>query len=179
MIIQEIAVPEDVEAEVKHNEVVVRYQGKENRRQFKAKHVSIEKDGSSIKVFTKSVKKGDGAIVGTISGHIKNMIKGLKEGVTYKMKAVYSHFPMTIKVEGDKLSVDNFLGEKTPRRLPIKQGVEVKVEGQDITITGINKEHVSQTAAHIEQLCSVNRLDRRVFQDGIYIVEKDGKPLIK
>lgn len=171
--------PEDVEFEVSGREFSVSYQGKQDRRVFKAKHVELKKDGRSVIVFTQSRKKSDRADIGTVAGHIRNMAKGVRDGVTYRMKAVYSHFPMTIKAEGVTFIVDNFLGEKFPRKLKLLDGVQVDVKGQDITLTGVNKEKVGQTAAQIEQLCSVRDLDRRVFQDGIYITEKDGKPLIR
>ena len=179
MISKELEVPEGVQVEVQHNEVIVSSQGKENKRQFKAKHIEIKKEGNKIIVLTASTKKKDVAIVGTVMGHIKNMITGVKDGVTYKMKIIYSHFPMTTKVDNGRFIVDNFLGEKKQRILQLISGVDIKMEGQDITLTGINKEYVSQTAGQIEQLCKVTGRDRRVFQDGIYIVEKNGRALIK
>ena len=57
------------------------------------------------------------------------------------------------------------------------EGVKVEVKGQDITLTGVSKERVGLCAAQIEQLCRVRGRDRRVFQDGVYIIEKDSKPL--
>jgi large subunit ribosomal protein L6 len=179
MISKEFELPEDVQVEVQHNEVIVTFQGKENKRQFKAKHIEIKKEGNKIIVLTKSTKKKDAAIVGTVMGHITNMVLGVKNGVIYKMKVIYSHFPMTTKVENGRFIVDNFLGEKKQRILQLTSGVDIKMEGQDITLTGINKEQVSLTAGQIEQLCKVTGRDRRVFQDGIYIVEKNGRALLK
>jgi len=167
----------DVKVEVHGREVVVTSEGKENRRFFKAKHVEVKKDNGTLTVFTDSHKKRDRADVGTVMGHIKNMVVGIEKGTTYKLKVIYSHFPMSIKLEGKVLSVENFLGEKNPRSLNIPDDVEVKLEGPDIILTGINKERVGLCASQIEQICKVTKLDRRVFQDGIYIVEKDGKPL--
>jgi len=105
------------------------------------------------------------------------MIKSTTDGVVYKMKIVYSHFPMNVKVQGDKFVIDNFLGEKFPRKAAILKNVTVEVKGQDITLKGIDKDTVSQTAANIEQITRVINRDLRVFQDGIYITEKDGKPI--
>lgn len=171
-------IPEDVKVEVHGREVVVTGEGgKENRRVFKAKHVEIKKDNGTLTVFTTSRKKRDRADVGTVMGHIRNMIKGIEKGSTYRLKVVYSHFPMNVKVEGNILSVENFLGEKKPRTMRILEGVEIRIEGQDIYLSGIDKEQVGLCASQIEQLCRVSGLDRRIFQDGIYIVEKDGKPL--
>jgi large subunit ribosomal protein L6 len=172
-------IPGDVQVEVNGLEVVVTGGGKENKRKFKAKHVEINKDDGTLTVFTKSPKKVDRADVGTVMGHIKNMVKGIEKGVEYKLKAVYSHFPMNAKVEGDKLTVENYLGEKNPRTLRILEGVNADVKGQDITLTGHNKEQVALCASQIEQLCVPRNCDKRVFQDGIYITEKNGKPVKK
>jgi large subunit ribosomal protein L6 len=84
---------------------------------------------------------------------------------------------MNVKVQGDKFVIDNFLGEKYPRKAKILKNVTVEVKGQDVTLKGIDKEIVSQTAAIIEQITKITNRDLRVFQDGIYITEKDGKPV--
>lgn len=171
-------VPDDVQIEIEGRNFKVSKDGKENKRYFKAKHVLIKKEDNVITVFTQSPKKADRADVGTVLGHIKNMTKGVRDGVTYKLKMVYSHFPMTLKVNGNLLTVENFLGEKNPRKLKILDGVEIKINGQDIELIGINKEVVGLCASQLEQVCTVNKFDRRVFQDGIYIIEKDGKSLL-
>jgi large subunit ribosomal protein L6 len=103
------------------------------------------------------------------------MIKGVTKGVLYELKIVYSHFPMNVKVAGDSVVIDNFLGEKSPRRAEVLKDVSVEVKGQDVKVSGLDINAVSQTAANIEQTTRIKRLDPRVFQDGIYITVKDGK----
>ena len=104
--------------------------------------------------------------------HIKNLIKGAQNEFEYKLKVVYVHFPMNITVQGKILNIKNFEGEKKPRSANIIDGVKVQVKGQDITVTGNNLEHVSQTAANFEQATRLTNKDRRIFQDGIYISKK-------
>jgi large subunit ribosomal protein L6 len=166
-----------VQVEVSGNDVKVSGDGKVNERYFKAKHVEIKKDGNTLTVMTQSPKKSDRADVGTVMGHIKNMIIGIEKGYEYKLKVIYSHFPMTVKSENGFLNVDNFLGEKNPRKLKLVEGVDVQVKGQDILLKSHDKEKIGLCAGQIEQICMVKNRDKRVFQDGIYIVEKDGKPL--
>jgi large subunit ribosomal protein L6 len=105
-------------------------------------------------------------------------MKGVTEGYTYKLRIVYSHFPMKVSTKGPEFTVDNFLGEKYPRKTKVLPGVKVEIKGNEVTVTGIDKELVGQTAANIEQLTRIKNFDLRVFQDGIYIIEKDSKPVI-
>jgi large subunit ribosomal protein L6 len=106
------------------------------------------------------------------------MIHGVSEGIVYKLKMVYSHFPINLKIQGDLIKIENFLGERYPRKAKIPERVEVDIKGQDIEVRGIDKEKVGQTAANIEQATKIKNRDPRVFQDGIYIYEKDGKSLV-
>ncbi len=119
-----------------------------------------------------SSRKEQKAMVGTFTSHIKNLITGVNEGFECKMTIVYAHFPMQVKVDGKTLIIGNFLGEKKPRVAKILGETKVKVSGNEVTISGINKEDVGQTAANIEQKTKIKRFDPRIFQDGIYIVQK-------
>ena len=107
------------------------------------------------------------------------MIRGIDSGFTYKLKAVYSHFPMTLKVDGNTMTITNLFGEKVPRKAPLPwspSDVKVTVENKtDVIVSGSDREKVGQTAANIERACKIKKRDRRVFQDGIYIVSKGGE----
>ncbi len=135
--------------------------------------VSISADGVTFAVqkYSKSEKK----IVNTFIAHLKNMFRGSMEGHTYKLKICSGHFPMNVSIKGKEMEVKNFIGEAVPRKLSFRDDVEVKMDGDVITVTGLNKELTGQTAASIEKLTRRNGFDRRIFQDGIYIIEKDGK----
>jgi large subunit ribosomal protein L6 len=104
------------------------------------------------------------------------MVTGVTDGFEYRLKAVYSHFPMALSVNGDIFQINNLFGEKVPRQADLKwtpKDVQVRVENKvDVIVTGADREKVGQTAAIIERACRIRRRDRRVFQDGIYIVQK-------
>lgn len=134
--------------------------------------IKIDVREGEVVVDAVSSRKEQKAMVGTFTSHIKNLIKGVNEGFECKMSIVYSHFPMQVKVDGKSFIIGNFLGEKKPRVAKILGETKVKVTGNEVTITGINKEDVGQTAANIEQKTKIRRFDPRVFQDGIYIVQK-------
>jgi len=172
-----VTIPSGVTASVDGNLVKVKGAKGEIFRKFVLHDIILEKKDDKIVVTSPSTRKADKAKAGTIHAHIKNMVESTTNGVVYKMKIVYSHFPMNVKVQGDKFVIDNFLGEKSPRKAKILKNVTVEVKGQDVTLKGIDKEIVSQTAANIEQITKITKRDLRVFQDGIYIIEKDGKPI--
>ncbi len=169
----EIKVPEDVTVEIDGRTVTVTGEKGSIERELWYPGVSVKmEDRRTVRVEAEKMRKKQVAMVGTLSSHIRNMIQGVSEGYTYRMKMVFAHFPIQLRVEGDHLTISNFLGEKRPRRARILSGVDVNVKGDLITVTGINKEDVGQTAANIEQATRIKRLDPRVFQDGIYLIGK-------
>ena len=137
-----------------------------------ARH-DIFQEGGALIVRVDVPRRKERALAGTWKAHLNNMVKGVTDGFTYKLKALYSHFPMTLAVQGNKLIVNNYFGERVPRSAVILDGVEVKIQNKtEVVVSGIDKEAVGQTAANIERSTTVKKRDRRVFQDGIYLIEK-------
>ncbi|TQD25216.1 50S ribosomal protein L6 [Methanolobus vulcani] len=167
-----IEIPEGVTVTMQGNLLSVTGPKGKIERDFWYPGIRIEVAGSEVIVDSTVLKKTQKAMVGTFASHITNMVKGVTEGFEYRMKVVYSHFPMQLKVEGDRLTIGNFLGEKKPRSAKILGDTKVKASGDEVIVTGYNKEDVGQTAANIEQTTRIKRFDPRVFQDGIYTVEK-------
>ncbi len=167
-----IVVPEGIQVEVTGRTVLVKGPKGELTREFKFPKVFFKMDNGSVVIDVTKPSKREKALVFTLRAHLKNMFKGVTEQHTYKLKICAGHFPMNVSLSGDKFQVKNFLGEKIPRVLKIKEGVKVKVADKDITVVGCDKEIAGQVAADIEQLCRITNRDIRIFQDGIYIVEK-------
>jgi large subunit ribosomal protein L6 len=134
--------------------------------------MEVEKD--HVRIRSSWPRKSDVAMAGTAAARIRNMIKGVNAGFTFKMKVVHAHFPVTLKVieKERKLLIENFTGEKTPRVVRIVGDSKVKASGDEVIIQGINLQHVSQTAANIEQGTKIKDKDQRVFLDGIYVFER-------
>jgi large subunit ribosomal protein L6 len=172
MISLELKIPENVKIDIDGKRVKVSGQKGEVERSFLEKEIKIEKLNDKISVSSESERKKAGALVGTIISHIKNMIEGAANGFTYRLRVVYSHFPITVKIEGNKVLIQNFLGERNPRVAKIIGNTQVKIEGSDLVITSVNIEAVGQTASNIEQATRIVGYDRRKFMDGIYIVER-------
>ncbi len=172
-----VDIPENVNLEIQGDSVngyTIRVSGPkgENERSLKFMGVCIERVDGRVRVYTEEKKSKIRSMVGTFASHINNLIKGVTEGFEYRLKILYSHFPMKVRVEGREVVIENFLGEKHPRKARIFGRAEVKVSGNEIIVTGIDKEECGQTAANLEQATKKKNLDVRVFQDGIYIVEK-------
>lgn len=171
---EKIEVPKNVELTIEGNTIRAKGENGETARTFAYPGIRIRKEDSQVIMEVEQPNKRQMAVVGTIASHIRNMIKGVSEGFVYKLKIFYSHFPMTVKVQGSEVLVENFLGEKTPRKTRLVGKSRLTVKGTEIEVHGHDLEEVAQTAANLEQLTRVKKRDSRVFQDGIYLVERDG-----
>jgi large subunit ribosomal protein L6 len=167
-----IQVPDDVEVTVEGRKVTVKGIKGTLTRNFSDAPVSIELDKKTIRIWAEWPRKKETALVGTIYSHIQNMITGVRKGFTYKLKIVFSHFPISVKVKDKTVLIENFTGERNPRRSKIVGNAQVKIQTEDIIVQGVDLEEVSQTAANIEQATKVKRKDPRVFLDGIYVNER-------
>ncbi|MBR9692409.1 50S ribosomal protein L6 [Candidatus Woesearchaeota archaeon] len=139
--------------------------------------VAIATQNGTITFTAKKATMREKKMLFTFKAHTKNMIKGVTEGYVYKLKVCSGHFPMSVAVKNDTFEIKNFIGEKVPRVLKIKDGAQVKIEAEIITVDGIDKEIVGQVAADIEKLSKRPGFDSRIFQDGIFLIEKAGKTL--
>jgi len=167
-----IQVPDAVEVTVEGRNVTARGEKGTLSRDFSYANLSIESKGKEITVSAKWPRKKETALVGTVHSHIKNLIIGVQKGFTYKLKIVFSHFPITVKVQGNTVFIENFTGERRGRSVKVQGDVKVTVQPEDILVQGTNLEDVSQTAAKIEQATRVRRKDPRVFLDGLYVFER-------
>ncbi len=169
----EVVLPEGVTAALEGGVLKVSGRLGSCERDISKVPVRVEVLGNRIRITPLLRKRRGRAILGTMVSHVRNMALGVVRGYAYKLKVVYSHFPVTIRVKGDEVLIDNFIGEKNPRRAKIVgAGTTVSVEGDDVVVKGPCLEAVSQTAANIEQATRIKEKDPRVFLDGIYIYER-------
>ncbi len=171
---QRIKIPANVNLTLEDGVVKARGENGELARPMAHPGVSMKKEGGELIIRAEYPNRRILALMGTYAAHIENMTKGVTEGFIYKMKVVYSHFPMAAKVSGKEFLVENYLGEKIPRKTAIVGNCSITIKGTEIEVHGNNIEEVGQTAANIERLTRVKKRDPRVFQDGIYLVERNG-----
>jgi len=170
--VKTIDVPDKVEVKVDGREVSVKGQRGALTRDFSEAPISLLLEDKKVTVQANWPRKKEAALVGTVAAIIQNMITGVTTGYTYKLKLVFSHFPISVKVKEGMVSIENFTGERRPRMTKIIGDVKVSVKEDDVIVQGIDLEDVSQTAANIERATKVKSKDPRVFLDGIFIYEK-------
>ena len=171
--------PTTVDVKIKARCVTVKGPRGELTRDFKHINMDLKKVGKEIRVDLWFAKRAELACVRTVCSHIDNMIVGVTRGFLYKMRFVYSHFPINVSLNGNTVEIRNFLGEKRVRKVVVPEGVkyvrsadvkdEIQLSGNDIAL-------VSLTAAQIQGATNIRKKDLRKFLDGIYVSEKGAIP---
>lgn len=179
-MIRKVKIPENIEVVIEGKSIIVRGLKGEIKRDFSNprfnKKLSIEKKENEIIVTSKEDNRPMKSMVGTICANLNNMFIGVSKGYKYTLKVYFVHFPVSIetKQEGEytEILIKNFLGERKPRRLKVKN-VKVEVSGDLIILRGIDKEAVGQIAGRLESITKIRQRDRRVFNDGIFLVKRE------
>jgi len=172
---EKVELPQGLRFSADRDSVTISSGKKQVTRRFGYLGIAVEKAGDEVVISCVNPGKKEKALAHTYASHVRNMVKGVTEGFEYTMKVIYSHFPVKTRVQGNEFIIENFLGEKHPRRARISDNVQVKISGDRITVKGDDREKVGQTCANIEKATVVKNYDIRVFQDGIYITSKGGE----
>jgi len=173
---EEIEIPEGIGASIDNDILIMKKDDKELRRKLVAL-IDVKVEGNKIVVSSTRNRRIEKRLFGTFKAHVKNMIKGFEEGFKYKLKIANVHFPMNVSFDSNNnaLVVKNFLGEKKDRVIKLVEGVDVKVDKEDIIVTSYDIEKAGHVATKIEKGTKVRNKDRRIFQDGIFLVSKPNK----
>ncbi len=164
-----IHLPEGIHAELGGERIKLK---KGNDELISKIEYPVKIEGEKIIIECEKPRKKEKKMIKTTAAKIRNMVSGLNEKYKYKLQICAVHFPMNVAVHGNQIGIKNFLGEVKERKAKILPGVDVKIEKDIITIESHDKEKAGQTAANIETATKVRKRDRRIFQDGIYITEK-------
>lgn len=168
-----VDIPEGVSVDLENKRITVTGERGEVSRDFSHVRVQLGLDVEEIRIWAVNPRKRDASLVNTISTHIRNMIKGVTRGFTYRLKIIFVHFPMTVRIQGRRVVIHNFIGERRPREATIVGSAKVSVDGEDVVVQGVDIEEVGQTAANIQQATKIRRKDLRKFLDGIYVYSKE------
>jgi large subunit ribosomal protein L6 len=110
--------------------------------------VSIVAEGSEVKVSPNHKSISADALSGTYASHLKNMVEGVTKG--FEKKLIIEGVGFRYAVNGNEVKLD--IGFSHSVLVPILSGINVVVEKNNMTISGIDKEGVGQFAAKIRAL---------------------------
>lgn len=172
-IVGEIEIPDKVNAKIDNNILEISGPNGKVSKDFSKIPVTITIDSKKIVVKPYGKRKKDLAVTNTSRSAIKSMIDGVLKGYTYKLKIIYAHFPISVKIKEGQIFVENFFGERFPRVAKIVGDCKVSMQGEDLIVQGPSLDDVAQTAANVELATRVKEKDQRVFLDGLYIYSKE------
>jgi large subunit ribosomal protein L6 len=170
----EVEAPASVKLSKEGNVVAVKGKMGTVKKDFTKLPATLAVDGNKITIRPYGTRKRDLAVTNTAKSIIESMVKGVEKGYTYKLKVIFAHFPISVKVKGKEVQVENFFGERSPRVARILgDATKVTVAGEDVVVQGPSLEDVSQTAANIELSTKIKNKDQRVFLDGLYVYSRE------
>ncbi|MFN3165633.1 MAG: 50S ribosomal protein L6 [Phycisphaeraceae bacterium] len=107
--------------------------------------VTLSDDGKEVSVERVGETRFARAMHGTTRALIQNMVTGCAEGYTRELKIVGVGWSASL--QGNKVNLN--VGYADTRVVEVPQGVTAEVKGQDIKLSGADKQLVGQTAAKI------------------------------
>lgn len=143
------------------------------------------KDAKRVKVATWQGKKSDIACLRTVCSHLNNMFTGVTKQFEYKMRFVYSHFPINLNIiEGGKVvEIRNFLGEKRVRIVKLLPGVvcekstnvkdEIALKGTDLELVSRSGDPAGSSAEQLQPNCFaavVDYCEGSYWESGVHAV---------
>jgi len=169
-----VPIPSGVTVRVDGRTLQVKGSGGSLSRGFPLEALGVTVKGGEIELVLRIPpnRKQAKALLHTWERHVGNLLSGATRGFEARLKSVAAHFPMKLQVRDGRLIIENFLGEKHPRSAAIATGVTASVEGEFVVLRGPDIEQVGMCAATIERATRIRDYDPRVFQDGIYIVDR-------
>ncbi len=168
----EIEIPKNCNVALEGDAIRVTAGSEVHTFKFNSRKLRVSLDGTKLKAEPiKKIRRETGATIKTMLMLIRNLFDGNSKLYERKLQVIYAHFPVSIEQKGRAIQIKNFLGEKVPRHAEIVGSTQVQTTGQEIIVRGTDKSAVGQTAANIVQAVRIVGKDRRVFQDGIYLVK--------
>jgi large subunit ribosomal protein L6 len=141
---QPLTIPSGVTVAQQGDVVTVKGPKGELSREFR-KEIGIVLEENAIVFILTAEDVFTRSLWGTTASHMRNMIKGVTEGYEKKLEIEGVGYRWEVKNDNVEMSI----GFSHQVRIPIPQGIAVKAEAQQLTITGINKELVGEFAAKI------------------------------
>merc|ERR1711981_167455 len=182
-----VEIPDGVTVNTKARKVTVKGPRGEVTKNFSHLAVELQKmkldnkkrKGSFIRIRMWFGGYKQACSVNTLKSLIENMITGVTEGYRYKMRLVYSHFPINAIVakSNDSVTIRNFLGGKQDKTIDMIGQTKVRLTPanemkDELVFEGFDNAALSLCCARVNQVCRTGRKDVRKFLDGIYVSAK-------
>ncbi|MGB9680705.1 MAG: 50S ribosomal protein L6 [Minisyncoccia bacterium] len=172
-----IIIPEKVNISLENDTLKIKGpKGEDSLKIFEGFEVQIE--NNLLKILPKEKiqkEKNTSALWGTLRALINNLIKGVNEGFSKQLEI--NGLGYKAEKEGNKLILK--LGYSHPVVLDIPPGIEVSIEKNIITVSGISKEKVGQFAALIKKQKPVEPYQGKgIKYVGEYVRRKMGKKVV-
>eukprot|EP00931_Biecheleriopsis_adriatica_P048821 TRINITY_DN2820_c0_g5_i1.p1 TRINITY_DN2820_c0_g5~~TRINITY_DN2820_c0_g5_i1.p1 ORF type:complete len:189 (+),score=55.91 TRINITY_DN2820_c0_g5_i1:70-636(+) len=173
---ESIKVPKGVKISIKSK--IVEVTGKHGSLKRNFKHLPIElwlaNGGKEVKARMFFAKSKQLSMLRSVCSHISNLFDGVEKKYEYKMRLVYSHFPINANIVngGKTVEIRNFLGEKIVRTVHMLPGVTIEKSAStkdELIVVGTDIELTGRSAALVHQSCLTKDKDIRKFLDGIYV----------
>lgn len=165
-----ITIPSGVEANLNANVLTVK--GPKGTLSFTHRREVEIAVGEEVTVKKIGATKLAQALWGTTAKVVSNMIEGVTSGFTKQLELNGVGYRMNI--QGKKIIFA--LGFSHPVEMTIPEGLDAKIEGNVLTITGIDRQLVGQFASIIKKLKPVEPYKGKGFKYvGEYVRRKEGK----
>lgn len=171
-----ISLPKGVEVKIDNNEVTVKGpKGTAHQKLIPAINVKVEDD--HILVGLSEGHESEGNFHGLFRTLIQNMVDGTTKGFDRKLEMIGVGYRASVMGHDLDLQV----GFSHPTKLPIPQGINVKVEkNTNILINGIDKQAVGQFAASVRAVKPPEPYQGKgIRYEGEYVRKKAGKAAAK
>jgi large subunit ribosomal protein L6 len=106
-----IEIPEGLNVSIEGNEFTVKKGSMELKKKFDIGKIKANAKDDKITLTAKGATRRESKMIGTIWANVNNMIKGMNEDFVYELEVCNAHFPMNVKLEGNKVIIKSFLGE--------------------------------------------------------------------
>jgi large subunit ribosomal protein L6 len=134
--------------------------------------VTVSVADGYVNVVPKNTSKLSRSLWGTYGSHVKNMIAGVNK--KYERKLMLEGIGYRVELQGKSLKF--LVGFSHPVILPIPAGLDVVVEKNAMTVSGIDKEAVGQFAANIRAIKKPEPYKGKgIRYEGEYVRQKQGK----
>jgi large subunit ribosomal protein L6 len=173
---RELVIPTGVTVTIDNNTITVK--GPKGELSFeKSPIITVEEVEGKVLTKRPDDNKISKQLHGTTNSLINNMIKGVTDGYSKSLEAVGVGY--RFQVSGNKITIN--AGYSNPVVMEVPTGLKAEsVSNTEITISGIDKQKVSEFAAHVRDVRRPEPYKGKgIRYKGEYVRRKEGKKAAK